>query len=414
MHPEVILRRCNSSISQVSDALLPKDIAEWDLLCLSIMLEITNPDTLWRPYLDVLPYELNSYLFWSEDHKKMVAGSSLQHLDFDQAKKNFEDTVLPFIKQCDLFDVNVHDFSMFRRVISLIMAYSFTYVNDETVMLPFADMLNAKTGYNNARVYFEENESSSPILTMKATKDILKGSEIFNTYGDLSNADLLRKYGYVDNINPNNCVEISFDTVANTAKVNTMYFEARLPILLELGLIDQYDSFIIGSDTNIPEDLDFIIKAFISDKEEWESIFDGEQSGNELRDPEDGNMYELSEDEEISDIDGMSGISDIDGMSGISDIDGMSGISDIDGMSGIEFDIELEYPKFGNIDMGKYNNFVEKLILNKINRYNTSLEQDKENLDKLIVSNRRIDELITKVLISEKEILQQLLETVKK
>eukprot|EP01130_Rhizamoeba_saxonica_P017776 TRINITY_DN869_c0_g1_i6.p1 TRINITY_DN869_c0_g1~~TRINITY_DN869_c0_g1_i6.p1 ORF type:complete len:347 (-),score=101.31 TRINITY_DN869_c0_g1_i6:13-1053(-) len=346
---------------------------------------------------------------------------------------------------------------MFRRVISLIMAYSFTYVNDETVMLPFADMLNAKTGYNNARVYFEENESSSPILTMKATKDILKGSEIFNTYGDLSNADLLRKYGYVDNINPNNCVEISFDTVANTAKVNTMYFEARLPILLELGLIDQYDSFIIGSDTNIPEDLDFIIKAFISDKEEWESIFDGEQSGNELRDPEDGtsdtnipedldfiikafisdkeewesifdgeqsgnelrdpedgNMYELSEDEEISDIDGMSGISDIDGMSGISDIDGMSGISDIDGMSGIEFDIELEYPKFGNIDMGKYNNFVEKLILNKINRYNTSLEQDKENLDKLIVSNRRIDELITKVLISEKEILQQLLETVKK
>lgn len=70
-------------------------------------------------------------------------------------------------------------------------------------MVPMADMLNHKTGFNNARL-FHELES----LQMRAIKDISKGEQIYNTYGDLCNADLLRKYGFADDENEFDIVEL--------------------------------------------------------------------------------------------------------------------------------------------------------------------------------------------------------------
>lgn len=70
-------------------------------------------------------------------------------------------------------------------------------------MVPMADMLNHKTGFNNARLFHETDS-----LQMRAIKDIKEGDQIFNTYGDLCNADLLRKYGFTDSNNPYDLVEV--------------------------------------------------------------------------------------------------------------------------------------------------------------------------------------------------------------
>jgi SET domain-containing protein 6 len=75
-------------------------------------------------------------------------------------------------------------------------------------MVPMADMLNHKTGHNNARLFHEKD-----CLRMVAIKNIPTGQQIYNTYGDLCNADLLRKYGFVDVPNPHNIVEISGEVV---------------------------------------------------------------------------------------------------------------------------------------------------------------------------------------------------------
>jgi SET domain-containing protein 6 len=70
-------------------------------------------------------------------------------------------------------------------------------------MVPMADMLNHKTGYNNARLFHEPDS-----LQMRAIKDIAEGEQIYNTYGDLCNADLLRKYGFADENNEFDIVEL--------------------------------------------------------------------------------------------------------------------------------------------------------------------------------------------------------------
>ena len=72
---------------------------------------------------------------------------------------------------------------------------------------------------SQARLFYEKDS-----LNMVAVKPIMLGEQIWNTYGDLPNAELLRRYGHVDIIpldqggpfpygNPSDDVEIPADLV---------------------------------------------------------------------------------------------------------------------------------------------------------------------------------------------------------
>ena len=60
-------------------------------------------------------------------------------------------------------------------------------------MVPLADTLNADTHYNNAVINYEENN-----LVITSIKAIKKGDQIFNTYSNHPNGEILRRYGYVE------------------------------------------------------------------------------------------------------------------------------------------------------------------------------------------------------------------------
>lgn len=60
-------------------------------------------------------------------------------------------------------------------------------------MVPLADTLNSNTTLYNATLKYEKTK-----LVMMAEKDIKKGEQIFNIYGELPNSEILRKYGYVE------------------------------------------------------------------------------------------------------------------------------------------------------------------------------------------------------------------------
>ncbi|GMM47622.1 ribosomal lysine N-methyltransferase [Pichia kluyveri] len=60
-------------------------------------------------------------------------------------------------------------------------------------MVPLADTLNSDTTKCNAKLKYEKTK-----LVMVAEKDIKKGEQIFNIYGELPNSEILRKYGYVE------------------------------------------------------------------------------------------------------------------------------------------------------------------------------------------------------------------------
>ena len=50
-------------------------------------------------------------------------------------------------------------------------------------------------------------------LNMMATRTIKKGAQIYNTYADPPNSDLLRRYGHVDEENKEDLVEIGLEMV---------------------------------------------------------------------------------------------------------------------------------------------------------------------------------------------------------
>ncbi|KAI9026673.1 hypothetical protein CLU79DRAFT_803426 [Phycomyces nitens] len=267
----------------------------WLPLILCMMYESQKVDSFWKPYFDVLPKAFATPMFWGDDDIKGLEGTDIVgKIGKSDAEAMFKTKILPIIKSNPrLFDENVHTVDLFHICGSLIMAYSFTDEiatnankkdeDDEEeeegeeeqgeeliAMVPLADTLNHKTGYNNARL-FHEPES----LEMKAIKDISKGDQIYNTYGDLCNADLLRKYGFVDEPNEFDIVEINGADVVSTfsnPEEDEEVTGRKLEFLMEEGVLD--DCFVLENDHEIPEALvitALVLKAPVAEFDKMET-----------------------------------------------------------------------------------------------------------------------------------------------
>eukprot|EP00960_Hanusia_phi_P041893 755205-Hanusia_phi.AAC.6 len=56
-------------------------------------------------------------------------------------------------------------------------------------------------------------EDDGGILSMEVVRDVARGEEVFNTYGELGSAALLLRYGFVDRENPHDFVSMNEDVV---------------------------------------------------------------------------------------------------------------------------------------------------------------------------------------------------------
>lgn len=66
---------------------------------------------------------------------------------------------------------------------------------------------------------------------MKAIKPIAAGEEIFNDYGEIPRADLLRRYGYVtDNYAQYDVVELSLSNICQAAGLRNDDIESQPPV----------------------------------------------------------------------------------------------------------------------------------------------------------------------------------------
>ncbi|KAG2175165.1 hypothetical protein INT44_007653 [Umbelopsis vinacea] len=267
----------------------------WAPLILCLMYELKSKNSFWKPYLDILPNAFDTPMFWEQKDIDELAGTGVpDKIGREDAENMFKNTIQPIIKSHpDVFDENVHNLNLFHICGSLIMAYSFhdeltpkpssqANADDKTeededdeedeeeqegiiAMVPMADMLNHRTGFNNARL-FHEPES----LQMRAIKDIPASEQIYNTYGDLCNADLLRKYGFVDVPNEFDIVEISGDLVCDVscpADVTDEEKEAKVTFLLEEDVLDDY--FVIEKNGDIPPELIASVQVFMMSSQEF-------------------------------------------------------------------------------------------------------------------------------------------------
>ncbi|KAJ2917758.1 hypothetical protein MD484_g2656, partial [Candolleomyces efflorescens] len=147
--------------------------------------------------------------------------------------------------------------------------------SSDTAMVPMADMLNARYGSENAKLFHEKDE-----LKMIATKPIKSGEQIWNTYGDLPNSELLRRYGHVDILplpngekgNPGDVVEIRADAVVNAiseahSNLTTESFTERIDWWLEEG---GDDTFEFDLELEYPEAVLSIVRLFLLSGPEFE------------------------------------------------------------------------------------------------------------------------------------------------
>lgn len=138
----------------------------------------------------------------------------------------------------------------------------------DVAMVPMADILNARYGSENAKLFYEKHT-----LRMVSTKPISAGEQIWNTYGDPPNSDLLRRYGHVDQVplpqgdvgNPADIVEIRADLVVSTA--NSQADQERIDWWLEEG---GDDTFILDNDFDLPETMISLIKLVQLPSADWE------------------------------------------------------------------------------------------------------------------------------------------------
>ncbi|KII92655.1 hypothetical protein PLICRDRAFT_103395 [Plicaturopsis crispa FD-325 SS-3] len=313
----------------------------WSGLILCMMWEESRgPSSKWFEYLASLPTAFDTPMFWGAEDLAELEGTSLVgKIGRDDAERDYRETVVPAMQsRPDLFPLTGADhFSLERYHImgSRILSRSFQVerwegegedaedaaantsghsamdVDEEppsnvshadgdqenvdsdseseeegddpsdVAMVPMADILNARYGSENAKLYYEESE-----LKMVSTKPIAAGEQIWNTYGDLPNSDLLRRYGHVDLVplanggtgNPADVVEVRADLIVSmvaekTSDVSPESSKARIDWWLDEG---GDDVFVLeeGLDLPVPEASISLVRLLQLPEAEWEKARD--------------------------------------------------------------------------------------------------------------------------------------------
>ncbi|XP_070572330.1 N-lysine methyltransferase setd6-like isoform X1 [Ptychodera flava] len=267
----------------------------WVPLLLALMYEYTNQKSLWRPYLDLCPdfAVLDQPMFWTrEEVEKELGGTGIPDAveeDLKNMKKEYTKIALPFMKKHpDFWNLDVHTFELYKKMVAFIMAYSFTESKaqqegegeEETkaaspVMVPVADILNHVSA-NNAHLNFGEKS-----LTMVSTRSIKKGEEIFNTYGHLSNGQLLHMYGFAEPYQQNlyGMVTINFNCLLESARIlsnddnnSLKLLEQKWNWMQEIDVVDEDDKMGIDKSGITGYQLSMILKVLSLDKKDFKKF----------------------------------------------------------------------------------------------------------------------------------------------
>lgn len=189
----------------------------WVKLLLVLMLEYTDgKNSKWWPYLQFAPPVgvLDTPIFWPKEIRQTILGGTslytLVERDVENICKEYNELALPYIKSNEAlgYDENKHTLELFAHMVGFVMAYSFTNPDSETdgknapKMVPMADVLN-HISKHNAHLQFDEDS-----WKMVAVRSIYPQEEVFNTFGFLSNSQLLQMYGFVEDNSSSDTVEI--------------------------------------------------------------------------------------------------------------------------------------------------------------------------------------------------------------
>ncbi|XP_071973050.1 N-lysine methyltransferase SETD6 [Engystomops pustulosus] len=254
-----------------------RDILEsrsgWVPLLISLMYEATDECSLWAPYFALWP-ELTPPdlpMFWSEDERlHLLKGTGVIEAvkkDLKNMEQEYNAIVLPFIKRhSKIFCSEKHSLDLYKRLVAFVMGYSFQEPLDDEdeesgkesfppMMVPVADLLN-HVAHHNAHLEFTPD-----CLRMVTTRAVMGGDELFNTYGEMGNWQLLHMYGFSEPHpnNSNETVEIPMLTLKEAALLGTesevkLWVQERWDCLCHMEVVVEEGSFVFSCEGALTED----------------------------------------------------------------------------------------------------------------------------------------------------------------
>ncbi|XP_051548202.1 N-lysine methyltransferase setd6-like isoform X2 [Myxocyprinus asiaticus] len=287
----------------------------WVPLLLALLYEYTCPQSYWKPYLSLWPdfKMLDHPMFWSEDERdKLLKGTGIPEAvdtDLKKLQAEYNNIVLPFIKSHpDLWDPEKHNLELYKSLVAFVMAYSFQEpVEDEDeeeekepnppMMVPMADMLNHVSKHNANLEYTPE------CLKMVAVRCIEKGEEVFNTYGQLANWQLLHMYGFAEPFptNSNDTADIQMSSVYKAAMQETQreadqrLIKDKWNMLCEMEIVGEKGVFIFGQSGALTyNELHTTLKVLCMSVQEFEEFCENEGWEEDEEDEDDKMEQALS------------------------------------------------------------------------------------------------------------------------
>jgi histone-lysine N-methyltransferase SETD3 len=181
-----------------------------------LLLESINPKSFYKPYLDSMPSDINEYpFFYKKSELNQLKKTSLFCKDaynFDEQKKHIlydAKIIYKYLYKKNIITMDFKEFyALFLKFRVLVCSRVFGYIknySEENAMVPYADLFNHSNN-SNTKWYFDDKKDS---FILEATKNIKKGSEIYDSYGSKSNIQLLRYYSFTIPNNKHSFVNIN-------------------------------------------------------------------------------------------------------------------------------------------------------------------------------------------------------------
>ncbi|XP_063168866.1 N-lysine methyltransferase SETD6 [Candoia aspera] len=263
----------------------------WVPLLISLLHESTVSNSRWGAYLSLWPQfsGLDHPMFWDpEERARLLQGTGvLEAVEKDLAniEMEYSSIILPFMKaHPDIFNPKVHTLELYQKLVAFVMAYSFqeplAEEEDEEepnppVMVPLADLLNHVANHNGNLEYSPES------LKMVMTQPVCKGQEIFNTYGEMANWQLLHMYGFAEVYpgNTNDAADIQMLTLLKAAlQATNTEMEEKLVLdqwdfLCHQEMVGEEGAFVIGWERVLTEEeLSVALQVLTLSAEEFEEF----------------------------------------------------------------------------------------------------------------------------------------------
>ncbi|XP_034880971.1 N-lysine methyltransferase SETD6 isoform X6 [Mirounga angustirostris] len=252
----------------------------WVPLLLALLHELQAPASPWSPYFALWPElgRLEHPMFWpEEERRRLLQGTGVPEAvekDLANIRSEYYSIVLPFMEaHPDLFSPRVRSLELYRQLVALVMAYSICFFVCGGVDL------NLHTISENC-------------LRMVATQPIPKGHEIFNTYGQMANWQLIHMYGFVEPYpdNTDDTADIQMVTVREAALQGTKAEAERLLLyerwdfLCKLEMVGEEGAFVIGREEVLTEEeLTSTLKVLCMPAEEFREFKEKDGWGDNKR-----------------------------------------------------------------------------------------------------------------------------------